>query len=516
MSTSPGNAITLSRPAHPAETPFYYSILACVIIAGSAYRFYGIDRLGLWSDELWGVMACSKGSWWAMIQDLVYRDNHPPGYQTLLYYTMQLFGSSDLAVRMPSVLAGITLITVTFEFGRRYFSVLAGLIAATLVSGSYRLIYYSHEARAYSLLALLSTLQLYFFVALFLQGDRSRRTLALTISTAIITAYLHYAGMIFVGCEGLIALFLTSRQGGRQAWILFLKVFGPVVIAYLPWLPAMYIHMTQPADQWVAIPDSHSLPATLRFLFGPDFPVLLLVEASLLGGIANLAYTLPRTYRLASQQRIWLCVLFMGLMPIAISFVKSVLTHPIYTNRHFLHAIPLLSLACGHLTATLLQRITRFPARITVVIALIAAITGLQANSNRKIYTTNYGLEEYREIAQLVAGDKSFLTRHHAIISMNEFFDHYLKRFGIQEKSDRYFPRPEDMPGVISELAQNKAEVFYFLEVKPTSRAHESAQMALLRQHYQLICSTELKFSRASLFLNSPPTDTTATIPVCP
>jgi hypothetical protein len=82
-------------------------------------------------------------------------DVHPPIWYAISWLNVRLFGSSELALRLPALLFGLCACWLVYKFalhvGYRRHALMAGLIAAALPSQ----IYYSTEARGYTLLVCL-------------------------------------------------------------------------------------------------------------------------------------------------------------------------------------------------------------------------------------------------------------------------------------------------------------------------------------------------------------------------
>src|SRR5918994_1114562 len=105
--------------------------LAAVMLLASVLRFYGLEIQSLRFDELetWryaiksppGILEATgvNGS-----------DPHPPGYYLFIHYWMRLAGDAEWALRLPSAVAGVLSVLVTFLLGRRLYSAREGLIAA--------------------------------------------------------------------------------------------------------------------------------------------------------------------------------------------------------------------------------------------------------------------------------------------------------------------------------------------------------------------------------------------------
>ncbi|MBI3762718.1 MAG: glycosyltransferase family 39 protein [Chloroflexi bacterium] len=82
-------------------------------------------------------------------------DIHPPGYYLALAGWRALTGESEFALRALSAFAGVILVALIFRLGREYFDRPAALGAAFFAAIHPALIYYSQEARMYSLVAAL-------------------------------------------------------------------------------------------------------------------------------------------------------------------------------------------------------------------------------------------------------------------------------------------------------------------------------------------------------------------------
>ena len=212
-----------------------------------------------------------------------------------------LFGSSEIAVRALSALAGTILVLVIFLLGRRLFGEGVGLIAAFLAALSPFQVYYSQEARMYmfaTLLAALSTYALVVVATPHAAAGRARRWRdpALWLAYIIFTTaalYSHYFAATVVLAQdvavALIALRLlwqlrgTASAGAAaglstQPWLrsfILPLIVAQIVVAlqYLPWLPVM----SGQFSNWPAISEFYNLPVLVSRLF-PIFSLGLSIE----------------------------------------------------------------------------------------------------------------------------------------------------------------------------------------------------------------------------------------------
>ncbi len=141
-------------------------ILILLIALGMFLRFYKIEKESLWNDELASWEMSNKESLKEVIRETA-EDVHPPGYQILLFFVIKYFGDTEFWLRFPSAASGVFSILLIFLIGRRIYSDYEGLIASTLMAILWFPIYYSQEARVYSLLLLFSMLSFYLWIIIF-------------------------------------------------------------------------------------------------------------------------------------------------------------------------------------------------------------------------------------------------------------------------------------------------------------------------------------------------------------
>lgn len=119
--------------------------LLVILVVATGFRLYGLDFQSLWLNEL--------DSWWIRQHDDlrivlgrgVMEDLHPPGYQVLLYLVIHVFGDSEVILRLPSSIAGVSSVYVIALLGRRLYNPATGLVAGALLSCLWVPIYYSKK-----------------------------------------------------------------------------------------------------------------------------------------------------------------------------------------------------------------------------------------------------------------------------------------------------------------------------------------------------------------------------------
>ena len=202
-------------------------VLGALVAVAAAIRIITIDNQSLWMDEaLTGYEAHLPFG--AMVNTVAHVETTPPLYFVLIWVWAKVFGTSAVALRSVSTLAGIALVPIAYLSARELVSRWAGVVAAALVAVNPFLIWYSQEARAYMLLAALTGASFLWFVRA--KQNPSRRTLgwwAVCSSLAVMT---HFFAGFAVAPEALWLLWVARNR----AVVIAVAVVGAFQVAMLP------------------------------------------------------------------------------------------------------------------------------------------------------------------------------------------------------------------------------------------------------------------------------------------
>ena len=143
-----------------------------ILLLGIILRVIALNQ-SLWLDEAINVLAAKNYSFLGMIGEYARADFHPPGWFMILWFWTRLFGISEMAVRMPSVIFGVLTIYVVFLLGQKLHSKALGLFSALLLAINPLHIYYSQEARMYALATLAVSINFLLFIKLIKTRERS-------------------------------------------------------------------------------------------------------------------------------------------------------------------------------------------------------------------------------------------------------------------------------------------------------------------------------------------------------
>lgn len=139
---------------------------AAILLAAFALRAHRLDWQALWWDE--GLTLFFARLNFADNAEYAVRlaDTNPPFYRMILGGWLALAGSSAFAARAFSVIAGVVAVAATTRLGRALLGAKEALLAGGLAAASPALIYYSREAKTYSLVAACGTLSIVLWLRL--------------------------------------------------------------------------------------------------------------------------------------------------------------------------------------------------------------------------------------------------------------------------------------------------------------------------------------------------------------
>ena len=209
---------------------------------GAVLRFATLGQQSYFYDEA-VTAAMTDGSLVDVFRGVVDTESTPPLYYVLAWIWAHAVGSEEAQLRSLSAIAGTLVVPVAFLAGRVVGTVRIGLAAAALAAVSPMLIWYSQEARAYSLLALLGGVSFVAFVLA--RSDPSRRRLvwwAVIASLAVATHY--FAGFVILA-EALLLLVAHPRQRPVR-WAI-----GAVVAVAVCLLPLAAVQASHRRLGWV-------------------------------------------------------------------------------------------------------------------------------------------------------------------------------------------------------------------------------------------------------------------------
>lgn len=153
----PDVALKPARPRRQHDRRAIAAVVGCMAVA-AVVRL--VNTRGIWVDEAISI-AQARQPFGRMLEQLAASDVHPPGHHAILWLTVRALGTSELAVRLPSILAGVLLVPAVGALARTLYDRRTGLIAAALTTVAPLAVWYSQEARMYALFMLAGTVSVW-------------------------------------------------------------------------------------------------------------------------------------------------------------------------------------------------------------------------------------------------------------------------------------------------------------------------------------------------------------------
>ena len=233
-------AQSLREAARARSRAFW--IVAGLTALAALLRFATLGIQAYHHDEIVTASRVLRGSFWHAMDAVGFSESAPPLYYALAWAWTQLTGTGEFGLRSLSALAGVATVPVAYLVGIELRGRRAGLMAAALVAVNPMLLWYSQEARAYALLALLCSVSLLFCVRSLRRGER-RDFVLWGVASALALAT-HYFAFFAVAAEALLLL----RRRGRAS----LPGLGIVGLAGLLLAP-LVIHQTSYGHaEWIS------------------------------------------------------------------------------------------------------------------------------------------------------------------------------------------------------------------------------------------------------------------------
>jgi O-antigen/teichoic acid export membrane protein len=368
----------------PDVTLVTFAVFAAVVLRLIMTR-------GLWVDEAISV-AQAQLPFTEMIRQLRLADVHPPLHHAILWLTVRVIGTGEVAVRLPSILAGAALVPVLYLLGRDLFDRQTARIAAVAGIVAPFLVWYSQEARMYSVFMLAAT-------AAVLGQVRAMRTNSVadwtlyTLATAVM-AWSQYFAVLPIAVQQVTFLaviwqrrrdadgrrFALAWAGSLLALILLVLPMAPIALDQL----SNYSERRQDIEGLTIAPTVHSPVGTSAV------QQELSVYAALANGVwAVWGYHSDNT--MAQIAAFWpvgmlVSLLMLGrgrsrdltllvaliLVPAAVLFGAAVFKRDLFELRYFCGAVPLAILLASR-AATRFG--TSMRAKTVLGLALVAALT---------------------------------------------------------------------------------------------------------------------------------------------
>ncbi|MGH8985279.1 MAG: glycosyltransferase family 39 protein, partial [Acidimicrobiia bacterium] len=368
---------------------------------------------GLWVDEAISVHQAGL-PFGTMLARLADGDVHPPLHAALLWVTVRVVGDGELAVRLPSIAAGVALVPLLYATGRELFDRRTGLVAAALGAVAPLAVWYSQEARMYSLYMLFALAAVWAQARALRRGGTSDWALYGVATAALL--WTQYFAVLQVAAQQAVfavALWRRRREGDRIGpsavrWLGALALVALLVVPLLPFLgdqlqayadrgagltqlPSQAGNAASAAQSGLSV---YAVIANLIWATGGYHADATMAQIAALWPLGMLAALLLLGRRRSPEMT---GLLVITLVPVLVLFAVGLQRRDLFELRYVAGVVPaLLLLGARAMTTVTLRRMwTRAAACTAVIVLLLGALADQQLNgTNPRLYDFRGALQE--------------------------------------------------------------------------------------------------------------------------
>lgn len=303
----------------------HLGLLSLIVGLAAVLRWYAIGRSSIWIDE-GASITLARMPWDRFVQTLWQYEINMTSYYLTLRAWMHL-GDSEAIIRSLSALLGTVSVVAIYLLGRRLLGERVGLVAAAFLSVNMLHVWYSQEARGYSLAVLLVIVSLLLFVEA-VENPKKRWLWVGYLAVSVLAVYAHLFALLVLAAQWLA---LGPRRL-RQIGLLRLGGVGLALGLPLAPLAVFLLRPDQGQLEWIPPISVGQVVLTLFAVCGGNPIVLVLV----LIGLTWVVKSSTRSRDAAFGMRL-LALAFV--LPLAVVALAS-LFRPLFFFRHFAICLP--------------------------------------------------------------------------------------------------------------------------------------------------------------------------------
>lgn len=350
---------------HPQPSGFWpiqnrttFSIYALAVAASISTWFIAL-RAPLRLDETgsyWQISAGFSEIWPRQFSVLSF-----PAYSYFLWLSTKIIGSSEIALRIPSVLAMLGAVCLLYLGAREMFERDIALIAVIVFCLNPIVLFAAIDIRPYAFGVLVTNAAI--LILFRLRNDDSSWLAALFGLTAAGIIWFHY--LFGVILPALVLCFIVFKVRDRRTFLRqFSVALAAFTLAMLPVIPGVVVMLRTSRTHVYEVAPT---PADLARTLAPGFLLFVLVGTALVAFLVFAAGGRRHLVNRIEGWQVWVCI-SLAFIPILILYGVSVGTSiHTFASRHRLEAVPGIAL-CWALV------LSRFQSRILRLLFCVAMV----------------------------------------------------------------------------------------------------------------------------------------------
>lgn len=309
-----------------------FLLLLFIICVGAVLRFYNFQDIPFTPDEFSALGRLQFETVGEVIELGIKPDGHPAGVQLFLYYWTALFGTTEMAVKLPFLLMGIGAIYFMFAIGKKWYNETVGLLTATLIATLQFSVMYSQIARPYGSGLFLCLAMVFYWTKVYQETEKFNKWdwLGYILFSAL-CAYNHHFSLLFTAIVGLTGVVLSKGKTRKWFFLGGLAVF----LLYVPHLPIFFaqLHIAG-IGSWLQAPTPIFFWNFISYIF--HFSWLLASIIALL-----LCILIIKKGTIDKSNYNWIAVIWF-LLPLLIGYFYSVYRAPLLQYSVLIFSFPFL------------------------------------------------------------------------------------------------------------------------------------------------------------------------------
>lgn len=316
-------------------------LVISIIVLGFSLRVYDLTKESLWLDEhesiRWANLTISE-----IVRPSGEGIRDIPLYNITLHYWVSLFGDGEFSVRFLSVIFGVLAIIMLYKIASLLFDRTTGIISSTIMALSTYHIYYSQEARRYSLMLFLAITSFYFLVKV-LRERKKTATIYYVVSTVLLL-YTHIFGVFIVIAQNIYVL-LSSACVKKSIRFSLKKWLGIQLVGVILTIPLIImvakvtltyagVPVTQESS-WIVPASLNAIVESFRTLAGSQTLLVIFCAVIL---ISSLKMFIKKENKNVLLLSVWLLVPILLLA--ALSRISSLTQLARYSTRYLIAFSP--------------------------------------------------------------------------------------------------------------------------------------------------------------------------------